>query len=90
MIEKNLTRDEYKLAKQNEEEQPVAKPAEKRWVRVRLIPIWLRLIILVFLIVIALAAGAVVGYSVFGDGKPSDVFKRGTWEHIVDLVNKET
>ncbi|PLS17759.1 DNA-directed RNA polymerase subunit beta [Bacillus sp. M6-12] len=91
MVEKKLTRNEYKIiAKQSEEDRPAEKPAEKRWIRVRLIPIWLRLIIVVFLIAISLAAGAVVGYSVFGDGKPADVFKKSTWEHIVELVNKET
>ena len=38
----------------------------------------------------ALVGGAMVGYSVMGDGKATDVFKKSTWTHIVDLVNKDT
>lgn len=62
---------------------------KKKRVRIRLIPIWLRLVLLVILMCVSLMAGAVVGFSVLGDGKAADVFKPSTWVHIRDLVNKK-
>ena len=59
-------------------------------VRIRLIPLWARIIIVLVLMTMALLGGAMVGYSVMGDGKPMDVFKKSTWTHIGDLVNKDT
>ncbi|MGG1557865.1 DNA-directed RNA polymerase subunit beta [Geobacillus thermoleovorans] len=64
--------------------------APRRFVRTRLIPIWLRLIIVIVLMATSLAAGAVVGYSAIGDGKPLDVFRPSTWKHIIDIVEKGT
>ncbi|MGE6257894.1 DNA-directed RNA polymerase subunit beta [Heyndrickxia sporothermodurans] len=62
---------------------------EKRKIRIRLIPIWLRLIIVVFTVLISVVAGVIVGYGVIGDGKPMDALKKSTWTHIIDLVNKK-
>ncbi|MCG6796373.1 DNA-directed RNA polymerase subunit beta [Geobacillus sp. YHL] len=62
--------------------------APRRFVRTRLIPIWLRLIIVAALMAISLAAGAVVGYSAIGDGAWLDVFRPSTWQHILDFVEK--
>ncbi|WP_338147130.1 DNA-directed RNA polymerase subunit beta [Geobacillus stearothermophilus] len=64
--------------------------APRRFARTRLIPIWLRLVIVTVLMAICLAAGAVVGYSAIGDGKPLDVFRPSTWKHIIDIVEKGT
>ncbi|MDM5228218.1 DNA-directed RNA polymerase subunit beta [Cytobacillus sp. NJ13] len=58
-------------------------------VRIRLIPIWLRIIIVVLLIFLSVTAGAAVGYGVIGGGEVKDIFTRSTWMHIVDLVKKE-
>lgn len=76
------TREEYKKVKQIE-------PEVAQLVRVRLIPIWLRLVILVVLIIVCVVSGAAVGYSMLGNGKLVDVFKQSTWTHIRDLVEKE-
>ncbi|WP_257348135.1 DNA-directed RNA polymerase subunit beta [Pseudalkalibacillus decolorationis] len=57
--------------------------------RVRLIPIWLRLILVLFLFVACLAMGLAVGYGVIGDGNMMDVFDKETWTHIIDLVKKD-
>ncbi|MDQ0200826.1 DNA-directed RNA polymerase subunit beta [Neobacillus ginsengisoli] len=57
--------------------------------RVRLIPIWLRIVILVVLIFGCALSGAVVGYGMLGNGRVADVFKASTWTHIRDLVKKE-
>ncbi|WP_243291941.1 DNA-directed RNA polymerase subunit beta [Bacillus sp. FJAT-47783] len=62
---------------------------EPKKVRIRLIPIWLRLILVVFAMAISVVIGAMVGYGVLGDGKPLDALKPSTWQHIVDLVEKE-
>ena len=62
--------------------------ANKR-IRIRLIPIWLRIVLLVVLTGVFLVAGATVGYSVLGNGNPGDVLKQSTWTHILDLVEKK-
>ncbi|AMQ21856.1 DNA-directed RNA polymerase subunit beta [Geobacillus sp. JS12] len=62
--------------------------APRRFVRTRLIPIWLRFVIVTVLMAICLAAGAVVGYSAIGDGAWLDVFRPSTWLHILDFVEK--
>ncbi|RFU60095.1 DNA-directed RNA polymerase subunit beta [Bacillus sp. V59.32b] len=82
MEEKQLTKEEYSQ-QENKKEQ-----AEER-VKIRLLPIWLRLIIVTVLIAVSVSVGAVIGYSVIGGGNVSDVFKKSTWTHIVDLVNKD-
>lgn len=62
----------------------------KRHPKVRLIPIWMRLVIVVVLLVISMTAGIIFGYGVIGNGKAFDALKASTWEHIVDLVVKGT
>ncbi|MDV6378252.1 DNA-directed RNA polymerase subunit beta [Sporosarcina sp. GW1-11] len=61
--------------------------SEVKWVQVRLIPIWLRLLILLVLMASAAALGAVIGFSVIGDGSAGDVFQKETWQHIFDIMN---
>ncbi|WP_233212159.1 DNA-directed RNA polymerase subunit beta [Sporosarcina sp. P16b] len=61
--------------------------SEMRWVQVRMIPIWLRLLLILLLIVLAALAGTMVGFSVIGDGSAGDVFKKETWQHIFDIMN---
>lgn len=60
---------------------------EVRWVQIRLIPIWLRIVIILILVVVAAIVGSMVGYSVIGEGKAMDVFKPATWQHIFDIMN---
>lgn len=57
-----------------------------RWVQIRLLPIWLR--VLLFLIGAALAAvlGVMFGFGVIGDGKASDALKPETWQHIWKMI----
>lgn len=62
---------------------------EKEKIRIRLIPVWLRLIIVSMLFVFCIFVGAVIGYSVIGDGKFADAFKPSTWTKVIDLVEKE-
>jgi len=57
--------------------------------RRRLIPIWLRLVIVLALVVLSGAIGAMIGYGVLGGGKPLDALKPTTWQHIIDLIEKQ-
>lgn len=73
-------------ATKEEKEQSVKKG--KR-IRLRLIPIWLRVIIVVLLMGLSSLTGAAIGYGVLGNGNAIDVFKPSVWTHIVDLVDKK-
>jgi len=57
--------------------------------RVRLIPIWLRLVLLVVFVFISAIVGAFIGYCVVGGGSPMDVVTGSAWRHIIDLVSKK-
>ena len=71
MEQKILTRQEL-----NEEE---PKTEQEKKIKVRLVPIWLRLIIVAGLIVLMVIIGAIIGYSVIGGGHLIDLFKPSTW-----------
>ena len=58
-------------------------------VRIRVLPIWLRIIIVIALCFIAVILGLIIGYAVLGDGTFGEVFQKSTWTHIFDLVLKE-
>ncbi|TYS69689.1 DNA-directed RNA polymerase subunit beta [Sutcliffiella horikoshii] len=92
---KSLSREELRKAQKNkasQQEEITAtqeeKPKKYKF-RIRLIPIWLRLIILVIVMAVAVVAGAMFGYGVLGGGNPMDVLEKETWQHILDLVNKQ-
>jgi hypothetical protein len=61
----------------------------KKSIRIRLIPIWLRIVLLIVLTGVFMLAGAAVGYGVLGNGSAGDVLKGSTWTHIIDLVEKK-
>ncbi|MBM7585286.1 hypothetical protein JOC86_001828 [Bacillus pakistanensis] len=84
LLQEGKTREEIKSEKKLENESQ-----DKKWIRVRLLPIWLRVILFVLFFAVSLVLGAIVGYSVIGDGKASDAFKKSTWEHIIQIVTKE-
>lgn len=73
----------------HEEENTRHKSKQTRLIRIRIIPIWLRLFIIAALIVISAIAGVVIGYGVIGNGEPEDALKKSTWQHIIDLVEKK-
>ncbi|MCK1994508.1 DNA-directed RNA polymerase subunit beta [Peribacillus muralis] len=76
------------MRQQFEEEVKEAETKPNRRIKVRLMPIWLRLLIVIGLIIIAVLSGALLGYSVIGGGHALDVFQKSTWTHIIDIVNK--
>jgi len=61
-------------------------PKKQFWVQIRLLPIWLRIILVLLLLIGAAMFGVMIGYSSLGDGDPSDVFKKETWTHILDII----
>ncbi|MFC0525267.1 DNA-directed RNA polymerase subunit beta [Pontibacillus salicampi] len=73
-----------KVKKQDKQEDK-----QQKKVRRRLLPIWLRLIIVILLCTLALLGGIMIGYGVIGDGNPLDALKLETWQHIIDIVTKE-
>lgn len=76
-----ITREEVKKEKKTRE--------KKKRIRVRLIPIWLRIMIVLVLLAASIVLGTMFGYAVMGGGKAKDVFEKSTWTHILDLVEKE-
>jgi predicted histidine transporter YuiF (NhaC family) len=76
-----ITREEVKKEKKTRE--------KKKRIRIRLIPIWLRIIIVILLLAASIVLGAMFGYAVMGDGKAKDIFEKSTWTHIIDLVTGE-
>ncbi|WP_249313075.1 DNA-directed RNA polymerase subunit beta [Lederbergia citrea] len=79
-----LSREEIKKQKREQKVEKQAKIPKR--IRIRLIPIWLRLFLIVILVAASLVAGLMVGYGVIGDGNPKDALKKTTWTHIIDLV----
>ncbi|UOR11273.1 DNA-directed RNA polymerase subunit beta [Halobacillus amylolyticus] len=67
---------------------PGTKEKRRRKQRRRILPIWLRIIIVLFLSALALLVGLVVGYGVIGDGNPLDALDWSTWERIWNLITK--
>ncbi|RTR32961.1 DNA-directed RNA polymerase subunit beta [Robertmurraya yapensis] len=82
------TREQVKQAK-NEMKAERESGEKRKRIRIRLIPLWLRLLIIAVLIVLCVILGAMFGYSVMGNGKATDVFEKSTWTHITDLIKKE-
>lgn len=79
------TREQYKENKVNVEK----KLSHSRKIKIRLLPIWVKILLVVILMVISIVSGVIVGYGVIGDGSPKDALKESTWTHIIDIVNKK-
>ncbi len=50
------------------------------------IPAWIKIMIIPVLLFLSVVTGAIVGYSVLGDGSAGDVFDLKTWKHMYDLI----
>ena len=75
-------------AEANEKQSRKAKKESKQTetkARVRIFPVWLRIIIV---LILAVVAGLMIGYGIIGDGAPADALKVETWQHIIDIVTK--
>ncbi|OCA82434.1 hypothetical protein A8F94_21260 [Bacillus sp. FJAT-27225] len=87
--EQPKTREEVKKARRTEHEKAVPAGSNRKRVRTRLIPIWLKLVLFILLVTACAGLGVMFGYGVLGDGKPTDIFNESTWTHIRDLVTKK-
>lgn len=78
-----------KFKKGKDKTSSMAKTDQKprKWVQIRLIPIWLRILLVLLLLVSTVIVGAMFGYSVLGDGEATKIFHKETWTHIVDIMN---
>ena len=86
LLQEKVTRESVKAekkAKQKDETRP------SRWVRVRMLPIWLRILLFILLLAGSLVLGAIIGFAGIGNGNAADVFKAETWQHIIDIVVKK-
>lgn len=72
--------------KEEREEQDEIDQKPRKWVQIRLFPIWLRVILVLLLLIVAALLGAYIGYSLLGDESPSGLFKKETWMHITDII----
>lgn len=77
------TRNKHRR-RSTESEQAV--PRKQFWVQIRLLPIWLRVVLVLLLLAGAAILGAIIGYGYMGDGVPADVLKKETWIHILDII----
>ncbi|MEZ7172485.1 DNA-directed RNA polymerase subunit beta [Sporosarcina sp. OR05] len=84
IVSSRIARSQQKKQKPVKEEQETKK---RMWVQIRLLPIWLRILLVLLLVAGAAIAGAMVGYGVVGDGQPADVLKKETWMHIFDIMS---
>jgi DNA-directed RNA polymerase subunit beta len=82
---KAANREDVKKAKKTKKVQE----NENKRIRIRLIPIWARILLVLFFMAVSTLIGLVVGYGVIGSGNPADVLDKSTWQHIIDLVEKE-
>jgi len=86
--ETTQSREAHRSKETKDSPEKTEAPPKYQRVRIRLIPIWLRLVLLVVFAFISVTLGAIVGYGMIGGGNVSDVFQQSTWTHIVDLVDK--
>ncbi|XQY91651.1 DNA-directed RNA polymerase subunit beta [Metabacillus sp. HB246100] len=87
---KAMSREEVKKSKKAKKQSKSDEQQQsQKKVRIRLVPIWLRVVLVLLLMVAATVAGLVVGYGVIGSGNPEDTLNQSTWQHILDLVEKK-
>lgn len=82
-----MTNEQVTTKEQSEKPKRTKEGNPSKRVKLRLLPIWLRLILVVLLVVIAAAVGLMIGYSVIGNGSAVDVLKWETWQQILDIMN---
>ena len=82
-VQQEISRKTEKKEKQQSKRmQKLNKP------RLRIFPIWLRIIVVLIFAAAAFIVGLMIGFAVLGNGSPLDALRIETWQHIVDIVNK--
>ncbi|GAE92483.1 hypothetical protein JCM21714_1487 [Gracilibacillus boraciitolerans JCM 21714] len=85
--QKQIT-DNTQSKKEKRAEKKKQNKEEKKYLR-RVVPVWLKILIVVVLSLFALMIGLIIGFSTLGDGRPLDVLRWDTWQHIIDFVRTE-
>ncbi|OIJ21764.1 hypothetical protein BKP45_03445 [Anaerobacillus alkalidiazotrophicus] len=80
--------------KENKNRQAIRKEKEEKNKRnrrkpIRLIPIWVRVLLVTLIFAASLVGGAMFGYGIVGDGNPIDVLGKGPWLQIHDIIYKD-
>ncbi len=86
---KNIEEKEQKVTREQKKQERKEKKADRKERRAvhRMFPIWLRIVVVIILIFLALIIGLLVGYSVLGDAEqPLDVLTFEFWQHIMDII----
>ncbi|QDI91783.1 DNA-directed RNA polymerase subunit beta [Salicibibacter halophilus] len=60
---------------------------QKRTLKVRLVPVWLRLLIVLFLFLASVITGLMLGYSVVGDGEGARILRWETWQELYHYIS---
>ncbi|MGY4688438.1 DNA-directed RNA polymerase subunit beta [Salibacterium sp. K-3] len=84
------SRQERRQEKKNEEnnEHSASKKGRKRE-RVRMVPIWARLVIVLAVLILSLIGGLLTGYALVGDGNGLEVLRWGNWERLIEFIQGE-
>ncbi len=92
LVKKDTNENTASSMEESSNGKPNKKPTErkqKKKYRIRKFPIWLRIIVVLILFALSLVIGVMVGYGVIGEGVPTDALHKETWQHIIDIVNKD-
>ena len=89
MVAKTLQEKEEQTIGKKDKNSRTEKVKKQKKQRIRVFPIWLRIIVVLILFALCLILGVIVGYGVIGDGNPTDALDLQTWQHILDIVQKE-
>ncbi|MFD2707033.1 DNA-directed RNA polymerase subunit beta [Salibacterium lacus] len=81
------SRQERRLEKEQEEKDAgsVSKK-ERRKERIRMVPIWARLLIILAVLILSLLGGLVTGYAIVGEGNGLEVLRWGSWERMFEFI----
>lgn len=83
-----MTNEQVTVQKEQRQKRTEQQSEEQvKRVRLRILPIWLRIILVLLLFAGMAAVGLIVGYAVIGDGSAKDVFTKETWQHMLDIMN---
>ncbi|WP_080872428.1 DNA-directed RNA polymerase subunit beta [Oceanobacillus timonensis] len=86
--EEQAVQQEISRKTEKKEKQQRKWEAKRNRPRLRIFPIWLRIIVILIFAAAAFVIGLMIGFAVLGDGSPLDVLRLETWQHIIDIVNK--
>ncbi|MDG5787284.1 DNA-directed RNA polymerase subunit beta [Evansella sp. AB-P1] len=84
-----MSRKQIRLEKEKAKEKEASVKKVKRG-RIRIIPVWIRVVFVLALFAGSLIVGVMVGFGIVGEGEPMDVLNRDTWYQLYDLIYLDT